>query len=474
MRKAMGIGVFVLGVAGLGLWGSAHTAKQIEHRVRAAAQQAVAGSVHGVKVAVSGRDIHLTGIVDGPKEQAKLLAALDAVAGRRVIDADITVLPVAAPFTLDVVKDGGLSARGSVPTEDLRAALGLGDAAAGLVLAAGAPAGWDKLAMAGIAAMAPLGKATLHLSDSTLTLTGTALGPEEAAAARSALAALPAAAVQANITLLDDGTPANFAIDYQAARGAALSGKLPNGIEAADLAQVLGLAALAGTATQGLLGAVQNASDYSALKEWLPKVETLQLTATPTARQVVATVQGDVDAAALQAALMAAGFDATVTVVSPDGANGDRRTNAASGQEQRFMGGYWLAVPQIKPDVPVCQTTADAVLAARTINFVSGSDQLDAGAVAVINDLAAVMAVCAEGAGLRAEIGGHTDSSGDATANLGLSQKRAVAVRRELIARGVPAAALRAVGHGADVPVADNGSEDGRAKNRRTTITWSK
>ena len=119
--------------------------------------------------------------------------ALDAVAGRRVIDADITVLPVAAPFTLDVVKDGGLSARGSVPTEDLRAALGLGDAAAGLVLAAGAPAGWDKLAMAGIAAMAPLGKATLHLSDSTLTLTGTALGPEEAAAARSALAALPAA-----------------------------------------------------------------------------------------------------------------------------------------------------------------------------------------------------------------------------------------------------------------------------------------
>ena len=97
MRKAMGIGVFVLGVAGLGLWGSAHTANQIEHRVRAAAQQAVAGSVHGVKVAVSGRDIHLTGIVDGPKEQAKLLAALDAVAGRRVIDADITVLPVTAP-----------------------------------------------------------------------------------------------------------------------------------------------------------------------------------------------------------------------------------------------------------------------------------------------------------------------------------------------------------------------------------------
>ena len=94
--------------------------------------------------------------------------------------------------------------------------------------------------------------------------------------------------------------------------------------------------------------------------------------------------------------------------------------------------------------------------------------------MAVINDLAAVMAVCAEGAGLRAEIGGHTDSSGDATANLGLSQKRAVAVRRELIARGVPAAALRAVGHGADVPVADNASEDGRAKNRRTTITWSK
>jgi OOP family OmpA-OmpF porin len=194
---------------------------------------------------------------------------------------------------------------------------------------------------------------------------------------------------------------------------------------------------------------------------------------TPEARKVEAGVQAGVDAAAIKAALTGAGYEATVSMVTPTGANGDKRTNAASGVDERLMGGFWLAVPKIDLGLAGCQAAADQVLAGATINFVSGSDELDASAVRVINDLAAVMALCSEEAGLRAEIGGHTDSSGDAVANLGLSQKRAVAVRRELIARGVPQAALRSVGHGADIPVADNATEDGRAKNRRTTITWS-
>ena len=91
----------------------------------------------------------------------------------------------------------------------------------------------------------------------------------------------------------------------------------------------------------------------------------------------------------------------------------------------------------------------------------------------MINDLGSIMARCAEEANLKAVIGGHTDSSGDATANLGLSQRRAIAVRRELIARGVPPTALKSVGYGAEQPIADNETEDGRAKNRRTTIIWS-
>jgi len=114
------------------------------------------------------------------------------------------------------------------------------------------------------------------------------------------------------------------------------------------------------------------------------------------------------------------------------------------------------------------------VLTKGTITFVTGSDQLDASALAIINDLAAVMAPCAEEAGLKAVIGGHTDNVGDQVSNLGLSQRRAIAVRREMMDRGVPAASLKALGFGDAQPIADNGTDAGRAANRRTTIQWSK
>lgn len=50
------------------------------------------------------------------------------------------------------------------------------------------------------------------------------------------------------------------------------------------------------------------------------------------------------------------------------------------------------------------------------------------------------------------------------------SLERADAVRQALIGRGVPASRIRAIGRGESVPVADNGSESGRARNRRVEI----
>ena len=65
---------------------------------------------------------------------------------------------------------------------------------------------------------------------------------------------------------------------------------------------------------------------------------------------------------------------------------------------------------------------------------------------------------------------GHTDSTGDAASNRGLSQKRAQSVMAALVQRGVPAASLSAAGFGPDRPVADNRTEAGRAKNRRVEL----
>jgi len=74
----------------------------------------------------------------------------------------------------------------------------------------------------------------------------------------------------------------------------------------------------------------------------------------------------------------------------------------------------------------------------------------------------------------RAEIEGHTDSMGDAAMNMGLSQRRADAVRNYLIQQfGVDAMRLSAKGYGETQPVADNKTVDGRAKNRRVVATLS-
>ena len=65
---------------------------------------------------------------------------------------------------------------------------------------------------------------------------------------------------------------------------------------------------------------------------------------------------------------------------------------------------------------------------------------------------------------------GHTDSTGSDAINNPLSVARAQAVRDHLIARGVAAARIQTEGRGEREPVADNGSEAGRAKNRRVEI----
>ncbi|MBR4379721.1 MAG: OmpA family protein [Bacteroidaceae bacterium] len=67
----------------------------------------------------------------------------------------------------------------------------------------------------------------------------------------------------------------------------------------------------------------------------------------------------------------------------------------------------------------------------------------------------------------RFEVQGHTDNQGSDAINDPLSQSRAEAVVKALEGQGVDPFNLRPVGKGSHEPVADNGSEEGRAKNRR-------
>lgn len=110
------------------------------------------------------------------------------------------------------------------------------------------------------------------------------------------------------------------------------------------------------------------------------------------------------------------------------------------------------------------QQLLDKALADRIIEFESGSTKLTARGAQILDEMAAVMQKLGNQS---IQILGHTDSSGHPEANLILSQSRADAVRRYLVARNVVAERLSASGMGANEPVASNATPEGRARNRR-------
>jgi len=68
------------------------------------------------------------------------------------------------------------------------------------------------------------------------------------------------------------------------------------------------------------------------------------------------------------------------------------------------------------------------------------------------------------------EVTGHTDSVGSNASNIELSQKRAISVGKHLIAQGIDKTRIQVYGAGPSQPIASNGTEEGRAQNRRVEI----
>lgn len=81
-----------------------------------------------------------------------------------------------------------------------------------------------------------------------------------------------------------------------------------------------------------------------------------------------------------------------------------------------------------------------------------------------------VVALLNDNPDLRLSVNGHTDNTGDAQHNMQLSQRRAAAVRDFLTAAKIDGKRLESSGFGDTQPVADNNSEDGKARNRRVEL----
>ena len=131
-----------------------------------------------------------------------------------------------------------------------------------------------------------------------------------------------------------------------------------------------------------------------------------------------------------------------------------------------------VSTPQIVltpiPSRPQAALSAKAIVIKRQVQFVTSSAEIRPESNALMAEIADVL--------LRnpqvrlVEIQGHTDDVGADTVNQDLSQRRAEAVRAWLLAAGVAADRLTAVGYGSNRPLLPNITEANRTKNRRVAF----
>lgn len=101
------------------------------------------------------------------------------------------------------------------------------------------------------------------------------------------------------------------------------------------------------------------------------------------------------------------------------------------------------------------------------INFDTGKSTIKPESKPIIDQIVEMMKSNPD---LKISVEGHTDNVGNPKSNMILSEDRAKAVVSAITAQGIDAKRLSYVGHGQDKPIADNKTEEGRAKNRRVEL----
>jgi outer membrane protein OmpA-like peptidoglycan-associated protein len=119
-------------------------------------------------------------------------------------------------------------------------------------------------------------------------------------------------------------------------------------------------------------------------------------------------------------------------------------------------------------DIPLQPIEANAAIVLKNIFFDAGKYNLKSESGAELDEVVQLMK---DNPTLKIQINGHTDNSGKAADNILLSENRAKSVTAYLVTRGIAAARLSYKGYGDTLPVADNSTPEGRAKNRRTELT---
>ena len=146
--------------------------------------------------------------------------------------------------------------------------------------------------------------------------------------------------------------------------------------------------------------------------------------------------------------------------------------NCARPQYFTLQRSYWADHRNLMTNVRLCKgavplynrLTTDGKIITYAITFDIGKANIKPESMTEINRIAQLMK---DNGDLKFEVQGHTDNTGTVAGNQKLSEQRAQAIVNKLVEMGIAANRLSAKGMGQSAPLADNSTDEGRAKNRR-------
>ncbi len=166
---------------------------------------------------------------------------------------------------------------------------------------------------------------------------------------------------------------------------------------------------------------------------------------------------------ATDAANVVAARDAARAATTADAAMATERARAAATARADLLA-------RLNSALPTRESPRGLISEIGGVHFATGTASIDSPAR---EGLARLSGIVASYPGLRFNIEGHTDSVGSAAMNNELSLRRAMSARDYLIGQGVAASSVNVQGFGFSMPVADNSTNEGRARNRRVEIVIS-
>lgn len=146
--------------------------------------------------------------------------------------------------------------------------------------------------------------------------------------------------------------------------------------------------------------------------------------------------------------------------------------NCARPQYFTLQRSYWADQRNLMTNVRLCKGAVplynrlitDGKIITYAITFDIGKANIKPESMTEINRIAQLMK---DNGDLKFEVQGHTDNTGTVAGNQKLSEQRAQAIVNKLVEMGIAANRLSAKGMGQSAPLADNSTDEGRAKNRR-------